>query len=69
MTTLQPSSTAPPNTLWIFSEEGYMWVACIIRWLEALRTAIAWRLYPDNLHDPAQPEALEVATDQAQMIR
>ena len=43
--TWQPSAAVSPDTHWLFSEDGYMWVSCIIQWLEALRTVIAWRLY------------------------
>ncbi len=49
----QPSATATPDTLWLFSEEGYMWATCIIQWLEALRTVVARRLYAANLQHPA----------------
>ena len=52
--TWQPSTTATPDTLSFFSEEGYMWVTCIIQWLEALRTVVAWRLYAAKPQDPAQ---------------
>ena len=54
MLTWQPSATATPDTLWLFSEEGYMWVACMSQRLEALRTVVAGRLCAANIQDPAQ---------------
>ena len=40
----QPSATASPRTIACLSDAEYMWVSCIIQWLEALMRIIAWRL-------------------------
>ena len=61
--TWHPSSQATAYTLWLFSEEGYEWVSCIIQWLEALRTIVAWRLYAaamQTVETAEDPEPLQV---------
>ena len=61
--TWQPSASTSPGTLWLSSEEGYMWVSCIIQWLGALRAVRAWRLYATATH--AVPQ---IADQQAEEV-
>ena len=61
--TWHPSSQATAYTLWLFAEEGYELVSCIIQWLEALRTIVTLRLYAAAMHtiEPVEdPEPLQV---------
>ena len=59
--TWQPSALASVDTLWLFSEEGCMWASCIIQWLEALRSVIAWRLYAAAMY--AVPQLADKAPE------
>ena len=61
--TWHPPPEATADTLWRFSEEGYDWVSCIIQWLEAVRTIVAWRLYAaamQTFEQAEDPEPLQV---------
>ena len=51
-----PSPNASPLTRWLLSEEGIQWVSCIIQWLKAIRSIIAWRLHSASMQtqEPAQ---------------